>query len=157
MDSSYDVWEQSVSTAITRDVLWRMQVYRLALYLGDLCWNDVSHLMRDRRTISLADQLYRAVGSISANIAEGYSRSSGKDRSRFYEYALGSARESRDWYHKSQYVLGAALAQERIELVAQVIRLILAMLSDQRIQVIRENTNQYITDSSDADEDKETQ
>ncbi|MFN8404533.1 MAG: four helix bundle protein [Anaerolineales bacterium] len=38
---------------------------------------------------------YEAVGSVGANISEGYSRSSGKDRARFYEYALGPARESR--------------------------------------------------------------
>ncbi len=46
-----------------------------------------------------ADSLWKmTVGSIRANIAEGYSRGTGKDRARFYEYALGSARESRDWY-----------------------------------------------------------
>ena len=55
--------------------------------------------MQDRRTIGLADQLYRSLGSIGANLAEGYSRGTGKDRAHFYEYALGSARESRDWYY----------------------------------------------------------
>ncbi|MBC7896698.1 MAG: four helix bundle protein, partial [Cytophagaceae bacterium] len=43
-------------------------------------------------------QLLRAVDSISANIAEGYSRFSGRERARFYEIALGSAREAREWY-----------------------------------------------------------
>jgi four helix bundle protein len=72
-----------------------MKLYRLALFLGDLAWHDVTKLVSDRRTVSLADQLFRAIGSIGANIAEGYSRQSGKDRTRFYEYALGSTRESR--------------------------------------------------------------
>ena len=58
-------------------------------------WKDVTKLMEDRRTLGLSDQLYRALGSISANLAEGYSRGTGKDRERFYEYSLGSARESR--------------------------------------------------------------
>jgi four helix bundle protein len=52
--------------------------------------------------LGLSDQLYEAVGSVSANLAEGYSRGTGKDRARFYEYALGSARESRDWYFKAR-------------------------------------------------------
>lgn len=81
---------------ITGDALWTVQVYRLALFAADLGWHDVTKLMRDRRTLSLSDQLYQALGSISANIAEGYSRGSSKDRARFYEYSLGSARESRD-------------------------------------------------------------
>ncbi len=40
-------------------------------------WFDVTKLMQDRRTIGLFEQLYEALGSISANIAEGYSRGSG--------------------------------------------------------------------------------
>src|SRR4051812_32838715 len=95
---SYKQWEAVVPTSITDDALWRVSVYRYSLFLGDTAWLDVTRLMQDRRTIGLADQLYRAVGSIGANIAEGYSRGTGKDRARFYEYSLGSARESRDWY-----------------------------------------------------------
>lgn len=45
--------------------------------MGDLVWYDVSKLVEDKRMIGLADQLYRAVGSVGANIAEGYSRQSG--------------------------------------------------------------------------------
>jgi four helix bundle protein len=67
------------------------------LFLNDLGWRDTARLVRERRTIGLYDQLYRAAESISANLDEGYSRGTGRDRARFYEYALGSARESRDW------------------------------------------------------------
>ena len=41
-----------------------------------------------------------AVLSISANIAEGYSRTSGRERAKFFEYANSSAREARDWLFK---------------------------------------------------------
>jgi four helix bundle protein len=44
----------------------------------------------------------RALGSISANIAEGYARKSPRDRIRYYEYALGSVEESRAWFHVAQ-------------------------------------------------------
>ena len=69
---SFEEWEKVVPETITADTLWKMKAYRLALYLSELCWQDASVLFKDKRTISLADQLYRAVGSISANLAEGF-------------------------------------------------------------------------------------
>ena len=103
-----------------------------ALFLSDLCWFDVTKLMQDKRTLDLSDQLYRAAGSISANIAEGYSRSTGRDRARFYEYALGSGRESRDWYYKARHVLGDSVAQHRSGFLTEIIRLLITMVPQQR-------------------------
>jgi four helix bundle protein len=140
---NYQEWEPTVSEAIKADSLWKVNAYRLALFLSDLGWHDATRLMQDRRTIGLADQLYRALGSIGANLAEGYSRGTGKDRARFYEYALGSARESRDWYHKARHVLGEAVAQHRIDSLTQVIRLLLTMIPQQRQGVLREESAAY--------------
>ena len=81
---------------------------------------------------SLADQLYRAVGSIGANIAEGYSRGSRKDRARFYEYSFGSARESRDWYFKRRHILGGEVFLHRSELIAEIVKLLLTTIPQQR-------------------------
>ena len=75
--------------------------------------------MKDERTRSLANQLYRAIGSISANIAEGYSRRSRKDRARFYEYALGSAREARTWYYQGRNILSAKVVSHRLQLLTK--------------------------------------
>ncbi|NGP87647.1 four helix bundle protein [Aliifodinibius halophilus] len=77
-----------------------MNVYRYSLFLSDIAWNDISELAQNKILISSCDQLYRSAGSVSANIAEGYSRKSKLDQARFYEYALGSARECRGWYFK---------------------------------------------------------
>jgi len=136
----YDEWEQSVPETIRRDSLWKVKAYRLALFLTDLGWHDVTKLMRDRRTIRLSDQLYRSLGSISANLAEGYSRGTGKDRARFYEYSLGSARESRDWYYKGRHILGENVTQHRLQLLTEVIRLLLTMVPQQRGHVLREGS-----------------
>ena len=95
---TYSDWELSVPEYLTGDPLWRLKVYRLAVFAVDISWPDVSKLNNDIRTRSLSDQLYRSIGSVAANIAEGYGKNSGKDRARFYEYALGSAREARTWY-----------------------------------------------------------
>jgi four helix bundle protein len=105
---NYEEWKTTVPEEIKADSLWKMTAYRLALFLSDLGWRDTAKLMRDRRMIRLSDQLYGALGSVSANLAEGYSRGTGKDRARFYEYALGSARESRDWYFKARHVSSVA-------------------------------------------------
>src|SRR5512134_3826197 len=112
---NYADWQESVPDAIRADSLWRMAAYRLALFPGDVAWSDVTKLSKDRRTTGVSDQLYRATGSISATLAEGYSRGTGRDRARFYEYALGSAREARDWYFKARHVLGEPVAQHRLQ------------------------------------------
>ena len=146
---NYEEWEQTVPEAITRDVLWKMRVYRLGLFASDVGWEDVTKLMLDPRTLKLSDQLYRSLGSISANIAEGYSRSSGKDRARFYEYALGSARESRDWYYKSRHVLTDSVVEHRVDLCSQIIRLLLTMLPNERHRTLKEDSVFYeVADSA---------
>ena len=145
----FDDWLASVPEEITNDSLWRMEVYRLALFASDLAWRDVSQLVQDKRTISLSDQLYEAVGSISANIAEGYSRSSGKDEARFYEYSLGSAREARTWYFQGRHVLGAAVAAHRIKLLTQIIRLLLTIIPVERRRKLAEEQAVYDTNITD--------
>ena len=124
-----------------------MEAYRLGLFIADVGWHDVTKLMRDKRTLDSSDQLYRALGSISANLAEGYSRGTGKDRARFHKYALGSARESRDWYYKGRHVVGEAVTRHRLSLLTQIIRLLLTMIPQQRGRVLREQGISYQTDS----------
>jgi len=94
-------------------------------------------------TRNLADQLYRAVCSISANIAEGYSRSTGKDRARFLEYSLGSAREARDWYYKSRHTLKEEVSNHRINLLTQIIKMLNVLTPRQRQKGIREEQPEY--------------
>ncbi len=140
---NYQDWLKIVPKEFTEDTLWRMEVYRLALFSGDVAWRDVTKLMQDRRTRELSDQLYSAVGSISSNIAEGYSRSSHKDQVRFYEYSLGSARESRNWYFQGRHVLGEPVATHRIQLQTQIIRHLLKIISAERGQVLSEEVLPY--------------
>jgi four helix bundle protein len=142
---NYGEWEKAVPEEIKGDSLWKVEAYRLGLFMADVGWYDVTKLLRDERTLGLSDQLYRALGSISANLAEGYSRGTGRDRARFYEYALGSARESRDWYYKGRRVLGETVTQHRLNLLTQVIRLLLAMIPQQRGRTLREQRVFYQT------------
>ena len=150
---NYEEWEQAVPGEIKADSLWKMKAYRLALYLSELAWHDVTQLAKDARTMKLADQLFRSIGSISANIAEGYSRSGGKARAIYYEYSLGSARESRDWYFKASHILGEEKTHQRIDLITEVIRLLLTMIPSQRAHTIREETMDYETNHEENLED----
>ena len=97
----------------------------------------------------MSDQLYRAAGSVSANTCEGYSRASSKDQARFYEYALGSARETRDWYFKSRHVLGSEVTAHRLQLAAQIIRNLLRMVPKVRDSSIAEEKATYDTTLND--------
>ena len=139
----YEEWVTTVPEEIKADSLWKVTAYRLALFLSDLGWCDTARLVRERRMLGLSDQLYEALGSVSANLAEGYSRGKGKDRARFYEYALGSARESRDWYLKARHVLGETVFQHRLQLLTRVIQLLLTMIPQQRGRALQEQPETY--------------
>ncbi|MEW6303326.1 MAG: four helix bundle protein [Verrucomicrobiota bacterium] len=128
----FNEWLKSVPREFTEDPLWKISVYQMALYATDLGWHDVTCLMRDRRTLDLSSQMYEALGSVAANISEGYSRGSNKDRTRFYEYALGSARESRGWYYKGRHVLGERVTMHRIALLTSITKSLLCIVPDER-------------------------
>ncbi|HUM25731.1 MAG TPA: four helix bundle protein [Anaerolineales bacterium] len=140
----YVEWQAGVPDEIKGDSLWKLEVYRLGLFAADIAWQDALVLNKTSLTRELADQLYRAVCSISANIAEGYSRSTGKDRARFLEYSLGSARESRDWYFKSRHTLKEEVVKHRIDLLTQIIKMLSILTPNQRQKGIREEQAEYV-------------
>jgi four helix bundle protein len=144
---NYNEWEKTVPAVISDDMLWKMKVYRHALFLSDIAWLDVSKLMQDVRTKSLSDQLYRASGSIPANLEEGYSKLSAKDRARFYEYALGSARESRGWYYRGRHVLGEEVFTHRAMLLTEIIKMLLKIVPEERGMRINEEASEYKVES----------
>jgi four helix bundle protein len=151
MIGSYEEWVATAPLEFTGDPLWRMEAYRLALFAADLAWHDVCRLAQDKRTLEVADQLFRAVGSVHANISEGYSRQSGKDQARFYEYALGSDREARGWYWQGRHVLTEAVAMHRIKLLTKIARLLLTMIPSERGYKMQEERVPYTVTGDDDD------
>ena len=63
---NYREWLKTVPPELTGDPLWTIEAYRLALFAADIEWADVTKLMQDKRTLDMAGQLYRALGSIAA-------------------------------------------------------------------------------------------
>ena len=143
---TYEEWEQGVPAELAGDPLWRMEVYRWRLFAADIAWPDVTKLAADRRTVQLSSQLVDAVGSIGANISEGYSRWSGRDQARFYEYALGSARESRTWDFDARHVLGSKVAAHRMQLLTKIIKHLLKAIPAQRGFKLHEDPLPYADD-----------
>jgi four helix bundle protein len=109
-----------------------MRVFELSNELMPDCFKDAKALFSEPITEEIARQLYAAVCSISANISEGYSRSSGKDRARIFEYALGSVRESMSWYESSEPVLGESVVKDRRDRLEEMRRLLLAIIPRER-------------------------
>ena len=141
---NYSEWLTTVPSEITNDPIWKLEVYRLALFADDIGWHDVLVISKNKLMWSVADQLHRSLGSISANLTEGYSRSKGLDRARFIETSLGSARESRDWYYKSRHVLPAEVIKHRLSLTTRLVSMLTPMISHQRKHAIREEQTDYL-------------
>ena len=121
-----------VSVETSHDPLGRMRVYQLATALIPDTFVDAKALQAEPITAEIAGQLYAAVCSIEAQISEGYSRSSGKDRARIFEYALGSVRESMSWYRSSRAVLGDPTVEDRRDRLEEMRRLLLAIIPRER-------------------------
>ena len=130
----------AISHESANDPLFRMRAYSLAADLLKLAWDDAKLLSADPVTQRIAGQLYAAVNSISANLGEGYSRSSGKDRSRIFEYALGSVRESISWYQGARPVLGDVV-RGRLDSLEEIRRIPIAIIPRERASGIPRTKN----------------
>ena len=123
----------SLISGLTSDRLWQVTAFRKAMLLIDDARDDAVHLSCSRLYEPTARQLFRAVGSIAANMAEGYSRSTGLDRARFLEYSLGSVRESLVWYSAARTALGVEAADDRgAARLVELRRLLLTSVTNER-------------------------
>jgi four helix bundle protein len=128
--ASFAEWVATRDVARTGDPLWAVQAYRLASYANACNTFDRQTNRPFSKAVSV-DRLTHAIGSISANIAEGYSRASKPDQNRFYGYALGSTREAIEWYDNLRFDLGV-VTDDRQAILIQIRRLLLTMLRNAR-------------------------
>jgi len=120
-----------------RDPLRRMRAYQLACELVGEAWEDAEKLTHHRTMEKVSGQLYAAVGSIAANLSEGYAHSSGRDRARIFEYALGSARESIAWFLSAEPVLGKDVVAARVAKLDEIRIMLLAIIPRERNRLVR--------------------
>ena len=70
-----------------------LEVYQLSRELSKIGWDIYKNMDWQTKKV-IGDQFIRAIDSIGANIAEGYSRYHYLDKVKFYYYARGSLGES---------------------------------------------------------------
>ena len=115
------------------DKLDEVIFYQMSMELWNDCWDDTDILLKDIRGTEICKQLIRAVGSISANIEEGFGRGFGKEYPQYLRISRGSAREARGWYRRSNRLLDKRV----LELREQKLSSIIAMIS-KSIQTLEE-------------------
>lgn len=125
-------WERTCPDAITSDMIWKMDVYRASLFFVDLARRDMRRAKKLEFDQNLSSQLLRAVGSVSANFSEGFSRSTRADRLRFLDYALGSDRECVTWYRMAADVVPPEALADRLILIARIRSLLLGYIGSVR-------------------------
>jgi four helix bundle protein len=79
--------------------IYEMDVYMLAEKLSDKVWFDYDN-WPPKVQHTTGYQIIRSADSIAANLAEGYGRSTGPDRRKFYTYSRGSFEETKAWLRK---------------------------------------------------------
>ncbi len=136
---------KTIPEEITKDPLWELEVYWLGFFIADITWDDTEVLFKSPSTRSAADQIRRSLDGISANIAEGYSRSTGKDRARYFEYALGEAREARDRIYKVRHAMKSEVVLHCMKVLTQIIKILNSFVPTQRKHGIREEKTLYLT------------
>ena len=131
---TYEEWEEGVPAGIRGDAIWRVQAFRLSSYLAAAADLDGERMANQPRLAKAAAQLSGAAASVPANIAEGYTRLSPRDRIRYYEYALGSAAETKSWYLSLSRSLPSPEVEARLATLTSITRLLLKMIRSGRLQ-----------------------
>ena len=128
LDTAMKAWEKSQPDAITKDPIWTLNCYREALFLVALAQQDIGRVEKRDPFAKAKAQLLTSVGSVAANIAEGYGRMTVADRTRFLNYALGSTREAMTWYQVVATAAQCTALEDRINRLARIRRMILGLL-----------------------------
>jgi four helix bundle protein len=130
--------------------VWKVRVFQIASYSATLAADDARTLEGAPRFARVAPQLVGAAGSIAANVAEGYSRISRKERIKYYEYALGSANETSSWYQSAANGLAPDALENRLSYLARISQLLLTMIRNERI-ALRSGSSRRVVSPLDAD------
>ena len=127
-----DEWVEAAPAALRESPLWKVRVYQIGTCIARLAAEDAAALETHPRFADTVSQMVKSAGSISATVAEGYSRQSRRERIKYYEYGLGSAREATTWYSNAGDSLPADVIDHRLTLLARACQLLLKMIQNER-------------------------
>lgn len=91
---------------------------------------DAEGFPKTRAASIVADQLLRAVGSISANIAEGFGRRTGAEYMHYLLVARGSTTESENWVVKCRDLgyIPERVCHDREDLCQEILKMLNVMI-----------------------------
>ena len=98
------------------------------LYL--LAMKDVENFPNSKGAYNLIDQLLRSIGSISANIAEGFNRRSTKHYISYLDNSVGSTNEAENWYYKVEGMKWQAkdTVEERVKKLEEIRKMLFGLM-----------------------------
>ena len=132
-----ETWVGTAPTALRESPLWKVRVYQIGTLIARLAAQDAAALEAHPRFTDTVSQLVKSAGSISATVAEGYSRQSRRERIKYYEYGLGSAREATTWYSNAGDALPLDAIDQRLTLLSRACQLLLKMIQNERKGIAR--------------------
>jgi four helix bundle protein len=110
------------------DPLLRYPAYVKALDYYDHVMEDTDLLLHDPRAETIAKQIIRSAGSISANFEEDYGQGTTPEFVHSLRISNGEARETKGWYRRAKRFLPAELIECRMKESDEVIALISSMI-----------------------------
>ncbi len=114
------------------DPLLRYPAYVKALEYYDRVLDDTDLLLHDPRADTIARQMVRSGGSISANFEEGYGQGTTAEFVHALRISNGEARETKGWYRRAKRFLPKELIECRMKEGDEVIALISSMIKSLR-------------------------
>lgn len=123
---SYEEWLLTVDKMTTRWSMWRLDCYRLALYLAELSFLDLDRIRVHTPDFDGGDFLLRAT-KIGAKIAFGHGPGFRMIQLEGFNEALASARAAREWYDYCWDWLGDARTRHRLRLIDIIIHNLLLL------------------------------
>ena len=124
-------------------------VFRVFDELSDELWNEAVKWPSFAQEV-LGKQLVRALDSVGANLVEGDGRYSDAEAIHFFEYARGSARESRFFIRKAmkRNLVGAAIANGQVERIESGSKMLNSLINYRRrtknVGAVRERGIEYL-------------
>jgi four helix bundle protein len=108
-----------------------LDVWQMSHHLFIEALEDIKKIPNTIGTKIVADQLLRSIGSISANIAEGFNSKTTKKYLSYLDISLNSSAEAENWYYKVRdgNWLDKNIVNQRVETCTIICRMLNAMIN----------------------------
>ncbi len=123
---SYQEWLLTVDKMVTRWSMWRLEVYRLSMYLAELAFLDLNRIVAQEPAFEGDDFLLQAT-KVGAKIAFGHGPNFRTIQLEGFNEALESARAARHWYEHAALWLGVERSRHRLRVLDIIIHNLLLL------------------------------